>query len=287
MKLACFDDYRYGVVLNGTIIPFPPSIDLGNGTPQDRLTALIHNFPTLRSTLEDISRVGVGLPLSSVRLRPPVPRPVQLLCAVKNYADDRQAVAPDFFLKSSLSIIGSEDTVRLPPDAASVFHAEPELAVVIGRDGSEIAEGVAFDHVFGYTAFLDVSARDIGTSFYQRKSFETFGPMGPVLVTKDEFGDPQDKEIKLFVNNTLRQNFSTRLMANGVGRLVALASHVSGLVTGDVIATGTYHLGLGPIQDGDRVTLEIAGVDRLSVNVVDASRRLWPVTVTAGSPGEN
>jgi 2-keto-4-pentenoate hydratase/2-oxohepta-3-ene-1,7-dioic acid hydratase in catechol pathway len=112
--------------------------------------------------------------------------------------------------------------------------------------------------------------------------------MGPVLVTADEIADPHDIRVKLWVNGQLRQNFSTGQMANRIDRLIEVASHVSGLAPGDVIATGTYHIGMGPIQDGDQVEMTIEGIGDLSCRVVDPGKRSWDVAgLRVASPDGN
>ncbi|MBX6748712.1 MAG: fumarylacetoacetate hydrolase family protein [Micromonosporaceae bacterium] len=275
MKFAFFDNDEFGLVTGAEVVPIPPSLVPGTD-PQGRLLELIDSYERIRDGLTALAADGSGRrPLAEVTLRPPVPRPTQLLCAVKNYADDRQGVEADFFLKSPLSLVGSGATIHLPPDAARVFHHEPELAVVIGTAGTDIPADRALSHVFGYTGFLDVSARDLGSTYYYKKSFRTFGPMGPVLVTADEIGDPHQLRVRLRVNGELRQDFSTGQMANRIDRLIEVASHVGGLVPGDVIATGTYHIGMGPLQDGDSVEMSIEHIGDLHARVVDPQQRRW------------
>jgi 2-keto-4-pentenoate hydratase/2-oxohepta-3-ene-1,7-dioic acid hydratase in catechol pathway len=198
-----------------------------------------------------------------------------LLCAAKNYKDGNEIPKPDFFLKANGTIVGPDDTVVLPEAQARVFHAEPELAVVIKFRAANVKASQAMEHVFGYTCFLDVSARGLSSSYYIHKSFHTFGPMGPAIVTADEVGDPQNLRVRLWVDDDLRQDFNTGEMANPVARLIEAASAVCPLEPGDVIATGTHHLGLRPIQHGETVTIEIEKVGRLSVKVEDPLRRAW------------
>ena len=280
MIFCFFDGGQLGVVAEGAVTAVPTSIVPGTASPQERLLALIRSYPGAKAELQALP-ADPDLrhrPLSDVSLEAPVPSPRQLLCAVKNYTDDRQGVAADFFLKSPLSIVPTGSTVSLPPDQARVFHHEPELAAVIGTGGVNIPAAEAMSHVFGYTGFLDLSARDLGTTYYYKKSFHGFGPMGPVLVTADEVADPHDIRVKLRVNGQLRQNFSTGQMANRIDGLIEVASHVSGLAPGDVIATGTYHIGMGPIQDGDQVEMTIEGIGDLSASIVDPSQRSWDVS---------
>jgi 2-keto-4-pentenoate hydratase/2-oxohepta-3-ene-1,7-dioic acid hydratase in catechol pathway len=200
---------------------------------------------------------------------------VQLLCAAKNYKDGNETPKADFFLKSRDTIVGPGDTVILPPHEARVFHAEPELAVVIGARAENVRAKDAMKYVFGYTCFMDVSARGLRPTFYIHKSFATFGPMGPYIVTADEVPDPHALQVRFWVDDELRQDFSTEEMANSIEVLIETASAVCPLLPGDVLSTGTHHAGLGPIQDGQRLTLEIERVGRLTVTVRDALKRQW------------
>jgi 2-keto-4-pentenoate hydratase/2-oxohepta-3-ene-1,7-dioic acid hydratase in catechol pathway len=133
----------------------------------------------------------------------------------------------------------------------------------------------AMNYVFGYTCFLDVSARGVSPTFYIHKSYATFAPMGPAIVTADEIADPHNLRIRIWVGGDLRQDFSTGEMANRIEKLIEVASSVCPLQPGDVIPTGTHHIGLGPIQDGEDVTIEIEKIGRMSVKVRDSRKRSW------------
>lgn len=280
MIFCFFDGGQLGVVHDGVVTGVPAGVVPERDTPQLRLLALIESYDALLQRLADLpgDPALAHVDLAAVSLEPPVPAPTQLLCAVKNYADDRQGVEADFFLKSPLSITATGSEVTLPPAEARVFHHEPELAVVIGRSGFGIPAEDAMSHVFGYTGFLDLSARDLGTTYYLKKSYRDFGPMGPVLVTADEIPDPHDLTVELRVNGALRQRFSTGQMANRIDRLIEFGSSVSGLAPGDVIATGTYHIGMGPVQDGDVVTMNVEHVGDLEVRIRDPRGRAWDVS---------
>ena len=165
------------------------------------------------------------------------------------------------FLKSRNAVIGPGDTIILPEAEANVFHHEAELGVVIGKEAANVKAEQAFDYVFGYLNFIDVSARGLGGgNFFWVKSWDTFAPIGPYLVSKDEITDPQDLPIKLWVNNEIRQDLSTSDMAHSVARCVEWVSSITTLDPGDIIATGTNHQGLGAIQDGDVIDMEIQGM---------------------------
>lgn len=276
MRFVLYDEFSPGVLAGDRVVDISSILGSGGCGPQATVETFIARYDEVKPEIEALVARSGGVPLASVRLRQPVPSPKQLLCAIKNYIEaGKPAPEADFFLKSPLSIIGPGETVEIPPFPARVFHHEPELAVVLKSGGSNIAPADAMKHVFGYTGFIDISARDLGGSYYQKKSFRTFGPMGPALVTADEVGDPYNLAVKFCVNGQVKQDFTTADMANRIDRLIELASQVGSLAAGDVIATGTFHIGMGAIMDGDELTLEIEKVGTLSVNVVDPQKRSW------------
>jgi 2-keto-4-pentenoate hydratase/2-oxohepta-3-ene-1,7-dioic acid hydratase in catechol pathway len=281
-----FDDFQPGVLREGRVHSIAPLVaDAGAHTPQEALEYIIANDRLLRPSIEELVARGDGLEVASVRLRPPVPRPAQLLCAFANYAEDgaRNEVPLDLFLKSPASVIGPGDIVELPPVAATIFHHEAELACVIGRRASKVSAGAAMDCVFGYLPFIDVSARGTGgRTMFQGKSYDTFGPLGPALVTADEVPDPHALRVQLSVSGQPRQDYNTSDMANKLPQLIEFASHVVTLEPGDVIATGTNHQGLGPLQDGDEVELTIERLGTLCVRVHDPQRRSWSREIDQG-----
>ena len=120
------------------------------------------------------------------------------------------------------------------------------------------------------------------SSFFQGKSWDTFGPTGPCLVTADEVDDPQDLNVRLWVNGRLRQDFSTSDMAYNIARCIEWASGITKLEPGDILATGTNHQGLGAMQDGDVIEMHIDGLDKLTINV---QRRPQARVVSRNRPG--
>ncbi len=278
MKLALFDDFIPGLVRGDRVIDVRDVIGaIAEAPPDERLPSLIANFERLRPALEQVGE-RAGVPLMEVRLRPPLPRPSKIFCCIGNYREGVEApVQPlDMFLKSSDAVIGPDDTVELPPVPATIFHHEAELAVVIGRRAKQVAVEEALAHVFGYTCFIDVSARGIGQRSFIGKSFDTFAPLGPWIVTADEVGDPQHLRVRLWVDGQLRHDYSTDDMEHPVAEVVAWASQVAALAPGDVIACGTNHQGIGPIQDGELVEIEIERIGRMHVRVRDPLQRRWP-----------
>ena len=280
MRLVFFDDFKLGV-LNGDRVVDASQVVAGirYDSPQDLLSRLIGSFDQYRARLDQAAKSSAGVPVTSVRLRSPLPKPL-IVCMAVNYMEYGTRTEPppiNAFLKSSNSVIGSGDTVVLPPDEANIFEHEAELALVIGKTAKNVKAADAYDYIFGYTNIIDVSARGLGgNSFFWGKSWDTFGPIGPALVTADEVKDPQNLNVRLWVNGVLRQDYPTSDMAHKIPRVVEWASSVATLEPGDIIATGTNHQGLGALQDGDVMEMEIEGLGRLAgIKVTDAKKRSW------------
>jgi 2-keto-4-pentenoate hydratase/2-oxohepta-3-ene-1,7-dioic acid hydratase in catechol pathway len=284
MRLVFFDDYRLGVVQGDRVADVTSALgEVSDVAPQDRLLMVISGWGELRSRIESAAGAGSSRPLKGLRLRAPVPRPTKIVCAARNYQENgvHRTVPIEFFLKSIEAILEPGGTVELPPQQATIFHHEAEVAVVIGKTARRVKAADALEYVFGYLPFVDVSARGLYGGFFIGKSFDTFAPMGPVIVTADEVPDPQRLSIELDVNGEARQRFGTDDMANTVGALIEHASAITTLRPGDVLATGTNHQGLGALQDGDRVSLRINDASRngwpaLEFSVSDPEKRSWP-----------
>src|SRR5437879_1665872 len=168
------------------------------------------------------------------------------------------------FLKAPSSVVGPDATVELPFADRRTDH-EVELGVVIGKTARNVAAGAAMNYVFGYTGVMDITVRgdeDRST----RKSFDSFTPVGPVLVTADEIPDPHALQLQLWVNGERRQNGNTRDMIWNVPRLIEYASHVMTLYPGDLFSTGTPD-GAAPLPPGDEDTIEVERIGRLAVKV--------------------
>jgi len=166
----------------------------------------------------------------------------------------------------------------LPDVPAALFEGEAEIALVIGKRASHVKAAAAMDYIFGYMNFIDGSARGLppaGNTFFQMKSRDTFAPIGPFIVTADEFSDPQNLQVRLWVNGNLKQNFNTSDMAHKIPRCIEWVSSIHALEPGDILATGTNHRGLSGLQDGDKVELEVEGCGRLHINVRDEFKRTW------------
>ena len=278
MKLLFFDDFKLGALAGDTVVDLTDVVrDIPHLEPQDLISGLIARFAEFKAPLQAAIERGCGVPVGQVRLRPPLPRPSNIVCMAVNYMEDgtRSEPAPiNAFQKSPNAVIGDGDTMVLPEVPATIFEGEAEMALVIGKRASNVKAADALGYVFGYLNFIDGSARGV-PAFYQMKSRDTFAPMGPYLVTADEVPDPQKLRVRLAVNGEIKQNFTTDDMAHKIARCIEWVTSIHALDPGDVLATGTNHRGLSAFQDGDRVELEVEGLGRLRVNVRDALKRTW------------
>jgi 2-keto-4-pentenoate hydratase/2-oxohepta-3-ene-1,7-dioic acid hydratase in catechol pathway len=221
-------------------------------------------------------------PLSAVRLLAPVPRPPKLICLGLNYRDhiaeakrDIPSV-PVIFTKFSNVVIGPGEAIVLPKNSAKPDY-EAEFAFVIGPGGRHIAAEDWLRHVFGYTIFNDVSARDVQSATSQwtmGKSFDTFAPMGPCLVSADEILDPHALDLSLSIAGVELQHSNTRELIFRIPELVAYLSSIVTLEPGDVVATGTPG-GVGfarrpprYLKAGDEVVIRIDGLGELRNPVI-------------------
>jgi 2-keto-4-pentenoate hydratase/2-oxohepta-3-ene-1,7-dioic acid hydratase in catechol pathway len=282
MKILFFDDFKLGVLNGDTVIDVSQLVqDIPHTGPHNLISGLIERFGDYRGALEKAAIAGNGIALKSVRIRPPLPKPVNIDCMAVNYMEDgtRKEPAPiNAFHKSPNCIIGDGDTMVLPDVPAAIFEGEAELALVIGKRADNVPAAKAMEYVFGYVNFIDGSARGLppaGNTFYQMKSRATFGPMGPYLVTADEIKDPLNLQVRLWNNGALMQNYNTSDMAHKIPRCIEWVSSIHPLEPGDVLACGTNHRGLNSFQDGDLVELETEPLGRLHVKIRDDLKRTW------------
>jgi 2-keto-4-pentenoate hydratase/2-oxohepta-3-ene-1,7-dioic acid hydratase in catechol pathway len=225
---------------------------------------------------------GRGYRIDEVRLHAPIPRPLKnVFCLGLNYASHmeetsrargREAKLPEvpvFFTKPPTGVAAPDHPIRWDPLVTKEVDYEVELAVIVGVGGKNIAREDALGHVFGYTVANDVSARDLQMKhlqWFKGKSLDGFCPMGPSIVTADEFGDPQAKRISLRVNGDVKQNSTTANMIFSVAAVIDFLSRGMTLEPGDIISTGTPEgVGLGRVppeylKDGDLVEAEIEGI---------------------------
>ena len=282
MKFLYFDDFKLGVLKGDTVVDVTSVVKgIPHTGPHDLINGVIEHFNEFRPKLEEAAARGQGIAVAGVRIRPPLPRPVNIECMAVNYMEDGTRAEPapiNAFHKSPSAVIGNGDTMVLPDVPATIFEGEAEMAVVIGKHAKNVKAADAMDYVFGYTNFIDGSARGLpppGNVFYQMKSRDTFAPMGPYLVTADEIRDPHKLQVRLWVSGALKQNFNTDDMAHKIPRCIEWVTSIHALGPGDVLATGTNHRGLSAFMDGDVVELETEGLGKLRVNVRDDLKRTW------------
>jgi 2-keto-4-pentenoate hydratase/2-oxohepta-3-ene-1,7-dioic acid hydratase in catechol pathway len=282
VKLLFFDDFKLGVLEGDAVVDVSQTVrDIPHPGPHELISGLIERFADYRRRLEEAVERGRGVPVSQARIRPPLPKPCNIVAMAVNYMEDGTRAEPaplNAFHKSPGAVIGDSDTMVLPDVPATIFEGEAEVALVIGKRASHVRAAEAMSYVFGYTNFIDGSARGLppsGNTFYQMKSRDTFAPMGPYLVTADEIADPHKLQVRLWVNGALKQNFNTSDMAHKIPRCIEWVSSIHTLEPGDVLATGTNHRGLSAFQNGDLIELETDGLGRLRVHVRDDLKRTW------------
>lgn len=218
------------------------------------------------------------LALAELTLRAPVPKPGKIICVGLNYGDHAAETGldvppdPPLFCKFANSVADPGATVPVPLVVTDLDY-EAELGVVIGRTARRVSSADALEYVAGYVCANDVTSRDLQfrtSQWTAGKAIDQFLPMGPVLVTADELGDPQKLPIKCWVNDELRQDGSTADMIFGVAELIEYITRTMTLEPGDVLATGTpsgVGMGMSPagyLADGDEVSVEIGGLGRLT-----------------------
>jgi 2-keto-4-pentenoate hydratase/2-oxohepta-3-ene-1,7-dioic acid hydratase in catechol pathway len=197
------------------------------------------------------------------------------------------------FLKNPEAVVGPGDTIVLPEFTEPwIFMHEAELALVIKGPAKKLGQANWRSAVFGYTCLIDVSARGEGRRTWKAgswlgKSFDTFAPIGPCIATADEIPEPNDLVVRFWNDGKLRHNYNTDDMEHRVPELVAFASTIMTLNTGDLIACGTNHEGLGALQDGETVEIEIERIGRMSLNVADPLKRSWERGIYMGADSTN
>jgi 2-keto-4-pentenoate hydratase/2-oxohepta-3-ene-1,7-dioic acid hydratase in catechol pathway len=264
-------------------------------TPQLTMQGIIDSFESLRPALEKLAAQGEAVPLTSVRLKSPLPRPGKILACIANYWEhaQREARPLNMFLKNPDAVVGPGDTIELPEFTEPwIFMHEAELGLVIKGPAKRVKAANWRDAVFGYTCMIDVSARGNGrmtwrTGSWMGKSFDTFAPIGPCIVTADEIPDPNNLVVKFWNDGQLRHHYNTDDMEHRVPALIEFATTIMTLNSGDLIACGTNHEGLGALQDGEQVEIEIAGIGRMQLGVKDPLKRSWERGVYMGADSTN
>jgi 2-keto-4-pentenoate hydratase/2-oxohepta-3-ene-1,7-dioic acid hydratase in catechol pathway len=285
---------RPGVLTDAGVVDVSRAAgELTADSPQHLMQRIIDGYDALRPAFEDL--VAKSLPLETLRLRPPLPRPGKILCCIGNYweHDQREPRPLNMFLKNPDAVIGPGDTIVLPEFTDPyVFQHEAELAIVIKGPAKKVSAENWRKAVFGYTGLIDVSARAQGRQTWRQgswmgKSFDTFAPIGPCITTADEIPDPNKLWVKFWNNGDLRHDYVTDDMEHDVPELVEFATAIMTLNSGDLISCGTNHEGLGPLQDGELCAFELEKIGRMELHVRDPLKREWERGVYMGPGSTN
>ncbi|MEX0730214.1 MAG: fumarylacetoacetate hydrolase family protein [Aquisalimonadaceae bacterium] len=293
MKFASFDNGHIGMIVDDELVDFTElgSVPAGSWPPVG-MVKFIADFEAIQPKLQAALTSAHRQPLAAKRLECPVQWPNKVIAFPANYhahieemkqgtglISAFKASGQGFFLKSNSSLGGPNDPIVLPALADREIHHECELAVIIGKGGRHISRAAAMDHVFGYACLIDVVVRG-KEERVMRKSYDTFCPLGPYLVTRDEVPDHTDIDLQLTVNGEIRQQANTRDLIVDIPDMIRMASAVMTLQPGDVIASGTPS-GVGPIKGGDSVTIRISGVGSMTLDVVQGDsggHEVWDKT---------
>jgi 2-keto-4-pentenoate hydratase/2-oxohepta-3-ene-1,7-dioic acid hydratase in catechol pathway len=252
-------------------------LDLSKAGCPDALSVITAGLPAV-----DPAKACPAYPLSDVRLHAPLSNPPRIFLIGLNYRDHaiesglEIPKTPVAFMKLPSAIIGPGEPIVLPVNSTQPDY-EAELAFVIGNGGYRIAAGAALKHVYGYTILNDVSARDVQYASSQwtlAKSFPTFCPLGPAIVTADEIADPHALSISLNIDIEVLQSSNTRELIFKVPQLIEYISSITPLLPGDIVSTGTPSgVGLGRtpkrwLKPGETVTITVEGLGSLTNPVV-------------------
>lgn len=273
MRLARFDEGKIGLVRDGMIADVSRICGVDPAEwPATGMCRVIAGFADLAPKLAGVDWAAAK-PISSVRLLSPIAWPSKVIAYPVNYhahgkemSAQYRADVQGFFLKPNSSLSGVSDGIVLPDVPGREIHHECELGIIIGKRVRHIARDNAFDAIFGYSCLLDMVIRG-REERVMRKAYDTFCPLGPWIVTADEVGDPSALNLKLWVDNELRQSANTRDLVLDIPGMVEMAAAVMTLEPGDVIATGTPE-GVGPVKGGDTIRIAIERVGEMEVRVV-------------------
>ena len=271
MKIAVFNENYVGVVENDRVIDITEVTGWDNSNAQASLVKLMGDFDALKPKIEAALATSPSYALADVALRAPVQNPTKIVAAPINYILHKEEMntaatvdALGFFLKAPSSIIGPNDTILVPFKDRRVDH-EAEIAFVVGKEAKDVKAEDAADYIFGYIALMDITVRGKEDRPW-RKSFDTFTPVGPWIVTGDEVGNPNELQMNLWVNDEIKQSANTRDLIYDCYKFFEVASAAMTLLPGDIITTGTPE-GVGPITQGDVVRINIERIGEFSVNV--------------------
>ncbi len=287
MKFVSYDGNHIGVVQGDQVIDLTElgGVDPAQWPPVGMLR-FIDGYEALKPRINAAIAAGQGKPLSSVRLEAPVRWPNKIIAFPANYHDHitemkenvvskANAKGQGFFLKANSSLSGPMDPVVLPPVEGREIHHECELGIIIGRRARAVSPEEAPGLIFGFTCLLDMVIRG-QEERVMRKSYDSFCPTGPWIVTADDVPDMTAITMRLWVNGEERQSASTRDLIVDIPQMIAMSSAVCTLEPGDIIATGTP-AGVGPVKPGDTLSIEIDHIGRMDLRVEAGTLGAHPV----------
>jgi 2-keto-4-pentenoate hydratase/2-oxohepta-3-ene-1,7-dioic acid hydratase in catechol pathway len=279
MKLVTFSEAN-GIARPGALID-NSVVDISSRFRS--VLSVIHGGAQALDALKELtSAPSMKIPLEQVKLLAPLQDPPRIFCVGLNYRDhaveSKMEIpkVPTIFLKLASALIGTDTAIELPSISTQPDY-EAEFACVIGKGGNRVSKESWQEYVFGYTILNDVSARDIQLATSQwtlGKSFNTFAPLGPAIVTKDEIADPHALDVKLSIHGEELQHSNTRELIFKLPDLIAYISSITPLQAGDTISTGTpAGVGLGRtpqrwLRAGETITAEVTGLGKLVNPVV-------------------
>jgi 2-keto-4-pentenoate hydratase/2-oxohepta-3-ene-1,7-dioic acid hydratase in catechol pathway len=276
MKLVLFNDHQPGILRQDGVVDCS-SLLAGRGPTT--MTAVIEQWDDLRPQFEVLAAEGNALHLTDVELGAPTGMPGKIMCMAANFREGTGSALPiNGFVVSPNAILGPGGTAVFPPQDFKVCHHEAELVCVIGKAARNINRSDAMNHVFGYTAGVDVSARasDSVDWGFLGKACDGFKPIGPCIVTADDIPDPHALQVQLSVDGHLRQDYNTSDIGHPISECIEWFSSIMTLLPGDLLFMGTNHQQVGPLQDGERVDMSIEGIGSFSFWLSDPRKRSWP-----------
>lgn len=276
MKISIFNNNQLGIVKGDKVYDVSEIVNWKSDDTETSFLYLIEQFDHLKGKMEESYINCESFQISSVFFKSPVPSTRKIWAAPVNYRKHQKEMNEMFnnaprtieelslFLKSPESLSGPHDPIILPFKDRRTDH-EAELGYVVGKKAKNVLAADAPPYIFGYFALIDISIRGNEERTW-RKSFDTFTPIGPWIVTADEIENPNDLKMTLWVNDEVRQNGSTKYLIYDCYKCFELACNNMTLLPGDIIATGTPE-GVGPIVEGDTVRIKIENIGEFSLDV--------------------
>jgi len=285
MRFVTYGNQSLGLLVDNKVVDIRLFLQKSDILQEEiTMLELIKNFHNIGSQLQYLKiPLEEAVEITSLSLLPPITNPSKIIC-IGDYDSSHTGTGtrenfpkPIFFLKPASALIGSGNKVILPLEAQHV-SVSLKLAVIIGRECHRVMPWEVQSHIFGYTIFLDICAEDFQTvpcSWFLMKGWNTFGPIGPAIVTVDEVNDPLNLEMKVMINGQLKMHGNTKDMVFDIRQLITAASEIATLFPGDIIVAETIE-NVERVLEGDIITAEIQELETLQVRVVRSlHRNLW------------